>query len=313
MVLPWLGLLAVPYIIFVDGYMKQPEDGYYWLGRCLLLEGCRGQERVIGQHLLGWVVKGFFLPLMFIYLTGNVNKLMGMNLAESAGSFIAFFHLAVLLIFTLDLLTAAAGYGLTFRLFDTHIRSSDPTFLGWWVCLSCYMPFAGRYLSLYLSYGGSENDWIKWLHDYPGLQMLWGGAMLAALVVYVGASINFGCRFSNLTHRGILTRGMYGFTKHPAYVSKNLYWWMAFVPFASHGAWQESLRFCALLLGTNLVYYLRARTEERHLSHDPDYVAYALAMNERSVFGRLARRIPFLRYTPPPGWETVSRPYQGIR
>ena len=34
----------------------------------------------------------------------------------------------------------------------------------------------------------------------------------------------FSFRFSNLTHRGIITSGPYRFTKHPSYVSKNIAW-----------------------------------------------------------------------------------------
>jgi hypothetical protein len=46
----------------------------------------------------------------------------------------------------------------------------------------------------------------------------------------------------------------------------------------------------------NVIYYLRARTEERHLSWDPVYRQYATLMNERSLFRGLARWLPFLRY-----------------
>ena len=49
------------------------------------------------------------------------------------------------------------------------------------------------------------------------------------------------------------------------------------------------------------IYWGRARMEERHLSQDPVYVAYALAMNERSLFAPLAQRWPWLAYVPPDG------------
>ena len=65
------------------------------------------------------------------------------------------------------------------------------------------------------------------------------GAWLVFLTaVYAWATVAFGFRFSNLTHRGILTHGPYAWTKHPAYVSKNLFWWCAVLPFlATSGSW----------------------------------------------------------------------------
>jgi hypothetical protein len=36
----------------------------------------------------------------------------------------------------------------------------------------------------------------------------------------------------------------------------------------------EVLRHCLLLSGLNLIYALRTKTDVRHLSTDPDYVAY---------------------------------------
>jgi len=53
-----------------------------------------------------------------------------------------------------------------------------------------------------------------------------------------------------------------------------------------------------MLLCLNLVYFMRARTEERHLSRDPDYVAYATAMERRSIFRWVGRLLPVLRFKP---------------
>lgn len=42
-----------------------------------------------------------------------------------------------------------------------------------------------------------------------------------------------------------------------------------------------------------------ARTEERHLSRDPQCVAYALWMNDHGALRALGCWFPFLRYRPP--------------
>ena len=39
----------------------------------------------------------------------------------------------------------------------------------------------------------------------------------------------------------------------------------------------------------NLIYYLRAKTEERHLMRDPDYRAYAAWIAEHGLFARVRR------------------------
>ncbi len=118
-------------------------------------------------------------------------------------------------------------------------------------------------------------------------------------MIYSLSTVAFGLRFSNLTHRGIITGGPYRFTKHPAYLSKNLSWWLISVPFVAGADWPTALRHCVLLLLLNGVYFLRARTEEWHLSRDPAYVAYALWINEHGWLRLLGRIVPWLRYRPP--------------
>lgn len=309
--LPWCFGLAVPYIYFMDTRMHQPEDSYYAFGRLLTGHWRQVSRLQIIQHLLGWVIKGFFLPLMFVSISGNIRYMFNADFDLQFNSFAEFFNGAKHILFTLDLVAAVAGYALSLRLFDTHIRSSEPTLFGWVMCIICYQPMLSVFMTLYLSY--SSNYWLDWLRDYPTLQMIWGSVALIALLIYTAASINFGCRFSNLTHRGIITNGMYRFSKHPAYLSKNLFWWMLHVPFIPLIGWGDSLRFSLLMAGIAGVYFLRARTEERHLSRDPVYVRYALWINEYGLLARLGRKFPFLRYQPPPEWEKLPTPYPGVK
>jgi hypothetical protein len=111
--------------------------------------------------------------------------------------------------------------------------------------------------------------------------------------------VTFGCRFSNLTHRGILTNGPFALTKHPHYLFKNISWWLVVVPFISKTSFLDSVRACLMLAMFNFIYFMRARTEERHLSRDPAYVAYALWMNDHSIMSWLGRIAPVFRYKPP--------------
>lgn len=317
MVLPYLAILAVPYVALVDSYMKEPEDNYYHLG-VLILTFKRGTSwKAIGQLFLGWVVKAYFLPLMFIYMINDVHFLVDLDLTHKNITFLNVFYPAVRMLFVLDLLAAVAGYGMTFRLFDTHIRSVEPTFKGWFVCVLCYAPFNSVYFSVYGGYRGSDNRWVQWLDSHPYVLMIWGSVTFLAILVYCLAGINFGVRFSNISHRCVLTSGMYRLTKHPEYVSKNFYWWTTYVPFLTlndaSGFHLEDLRWSILMLLVNLIYFLRARTEEAHMSHDRTYVEYALWMNEYGAFAWLGRLIPFFKYTPPADWEHLPEVYTGIK
>jgi protein-S-isoprenylcysteine O-methyltransferase Ste14 len=110
--------------------------------------------------------------------------------------------------------------------------------------------------------------------------------------IYAWATVAFGYRFSNLTDRGIITNGPYSWTKHPAYVSKNLFWWFATIPMlATTGSVVDAIRNTAVLATVSGVYYWRARTEERHLSADPVYRDYAAWMARNGPITRLINRI----------------------
>ena len=109
--------------------------------------------------------------------------------------------------------------------------------------------------------------------------------------IYAWATVAFGLRFSNLTDRGIITHGPYRWTKHPAYLSKNLFWWIAGLPFlVTTGDMGEAIRNTALLAIVSGIYYWRAKTEERHLAANPDYAPYAAWMARNGAITRLFSR-----------------------
>ena len=294
--LPWL-LLAVPYFYLIDRRMTTPRDGYWHLGMLLTLRWRQVDKAILGQHILGWVIKGFFLPLMFIYMNNYLNDFKSFPFDQTS-SFKQVFDLIFMMVFLIDVSFVSAGYLFNFRFTDTHLRSAEPTMLGWTVALVCYDPFWSLIGNTYLYHGG--GSWGNWLWDYPVVYAIWGCVIMLLLIIYVWATICFGGRFSNLTHRGIITNGPYQFTKHPAYVAKNISWWLMFVPFiAPNGL--AAIKFSIALLLLNYIYFLRAKTEERHLSKDPTYVQYALWMNEHGLF-RFVNNIPWLRfitYKPP--------------
>jgi protein-S-isoprenylcysteine O-methyltransferase Ste14 len=289
--------LAPVYFYWADARLADPDDEYLAFGRLVLGDWRAVSLRLVRHHLLSWTVKGFFLPLMVVYL-GDEMRAFQQGLDALAQGNLSAYDLGYHLSYAADLLFCVVGYSSSMRLFDSQIRSVEPTVAGWLVALVCYQPFYSVIGKYYLQYDDSIY-WDNWLQPFPALRSVWGTLIILLTVIYALCTVSFGLRFSNLTNRGIITAGPYRFSKHPAYIAKNLSWWLISVPFISDQGWQMAVRNCLLLGLLNLVYYARARTEERHLSRDPDYVAYALWINEHGLLRSLGRRLPFLRYRAP--------------
>jgi len=295
LLLPWFLVLALPYFLLVDRFARRPRDGYWHLGHLCLGAFDRVDFHQVGQHLLGWLVKVYFLPLMFIYMSDSVLVLRGYDFSLLWQDFKSFYDFAFKFLFYIDLLIVTVGYMSTFTVTDSHIRTTEPTFLGWGVALLCYQPMWSFVSANYLDYS-PERAWGAWFWGDAVLYPLWGSLILVSIGIYVWSSVPFGLRFSNLTHRGIITNGPYRYCKHPAYLSKNISWWLISMPFMINTTPEEALRHSLLLLGLNFIYLMRARTEERHLSWDPDYRAYAAYIEEYGLLRWVGRALPVLRF-----------------
>ncbi|MGA2447482.1 MAG: isoprenylcysteine carboxylmethyltransferase family protein [Polyangiaceae bacterium] len=306
----WIPLVvtAVFYIALVDGQLTKPHDAYWQLGRFVFGRWRDARKGDVANHFRGWLVKAYFLPLMLVWMTNDVRQLIHFDLSNATWSNLRLYDFIYSFLFLLDLLFSTVGYVMSLRAIDTHIRTAEPTMYGWVVALFCYQPFYSLMERQYVHYG--DNGFGGWLAAYPTIRSLWTAVILALVAIYMLGTVTFGIRFSNLTHRGILTNGPYRFTKHPAYISKNLSWWLVSVPFlVPRGQdWTESLRSCFALGCVNMIYFLRARTEEAHLSRDPVYVEYALWMNEHGLLSFLGRWFPILRYKAPAGSPLAERP-----
>ena len=172
--------------------------------------------------------------------------------------------LAYDVIFAVDCGWALFGYASESRWLGNKTRSVEPTAFGWLVCLACYPPFnnvLGTYLPLENGPQLVSNDPLATGH------LVLRGVVVFLFAIYAGATVSFGFKFSNLTNRGIVSRGPYRFVRHPAYLCKCSAWWLEHVPTMT----LTKAFFLTLLCG---VYALRAWTEERHLGMDPEYREY---------------------------------------
>lgn len=281
---------SLPYFYLSDGLVEDSNDSYYVLGLGILGVRQDGQSAIIRQHFVGWLVKLFFLPLMTVYMYNTTRYFVGANLTEVFSSFRLFYQFAWELIFAIDLIIVTIGYVLTLKLLDSHIRSAEPTLAGWVPAIICYEPFWAAISTSYLAYNKDNYSWGNWLGGNETAYLLWGSAILILISIYSLSSVAFGIRFSNLTHRGIITNGPYRYTKHPAYISKNLSWWLIAIPFiVVNDNYVASLQACLMLLGVNAIYYLRAKTEERHLSLDNTYRQYAQAIEQKGLMMKIKK------------------------
>jgi protein-S-isoprenylcysteine O-methyltransferase Ste14 len=286
-------ILSVPYVIWLDRRLKQPRDGAWHFGR-LVIGRPEGVERaIVYDFLRAWAIKGFFLAFMISIVPPNWTDTIEPAAAEILADPVSLARWLIAAMFLVDVSFATVGYLLTMKPLDAHIRSANPYAAGWMAALICYPPFILMNPGGPLDYHQGTSDWAYWLDGQPVLLGLWGAVLVLLTGIYAWATVVFGLRFSNLTHRGILTHGPYAWTKHPAYLSKNLFWWVGTMPFlAASGNPNDAVRNTVLLAIVSGVYYWRALTEEKHLSEDPAYRDYAAWM-ERN--GRIPRLLAALR------------------
>lgn len=289
-VLAWaaipLVLLTIPYIFWIDRYMTQPRD-HAWHFGALITRQTGWEIEEIKAHWRTWIIKGFFTAFMVSitpFAFENVVRadfaLLALNPAQLA-------MIAIEAMFMVDVIIGTVGYIVTMRPLDAHIRSGNPFLGGWIAALICYPPLVWGILGdgKAINYEQNTPGWIYWMEGNPTLLMAWGALLVLLTAWYAWATFAFGLRFSNLTYRGVLTKGPYRFTRHPAYVSKNLFWWCSVLPFlVSTGNPVEAIRNSFFLLVVNGIYYWRARTEEAHLlGEDPKYREYHAYMAQHGL------------------------------
>lgn len=265
-------LASVPYVLWLDRRMDDPRDGTWHFGAFLLAREPWDRVKVIG-HWRAWIIKGFFGAFMISILPGGFAAVVNANPGDLASQPGALAIAMIELLFVIDVQIGTVGYVMTLRPLDSHIRSGNPFLAGWIAALLCYPPFVYGVMDAggLLAYEVNAPGWRHWLADSPLLLSLWGGWLVMLTGIYAWATVVFGLRFSNLTYRGVITHGPYRFTRHPAYLSKNLFWWSAALPFlVTDGGPMESLRNVVGLALVSAIYYWRARTEEAHLLREDE-------------------------------------------
>ncbi len=304
----WLGF---PYVLLTYCFkfdQKKENNSYHRLVECAIIYMLRKlkvmdmEYPVDGKRLkkiaVGLLVRIFFIPLMTVFFThhfpGLVKNLgyaiewLPQKIASGEYDHATFnkdlTNILKPIIFTIDVTLAWCGYVLTSRWLDNETQSAEPTMLGWLVCLISYPPFqlAGLYFFI-----PSESLISNESNQY--FITFFSVLMLSSFIIYTASTVVFGVRFSNLTHRGIIRTGPFALVRHPAYASKNFAWWIGIFPVVLFLFFQGRVSFGFVLAGTlglaaqSYWYYLRAITEEKHLSIDPAYREYCEKVKYRFI------------------------------
>ena len=289
-------LLALPYTWFTLKFNYRFKDDFQdpsiiffvLLKRIGLMFATRDYKQVSGlfkvkrfnNFCLKLLVKGFFLPLMVKFVfhhTDVIQYLMQRISTPMDGIMLSNWFLDLIYngIFIVDTGVAIVGYGLELKWLGNKTKSVEPTALGWACAIMCYPPFNGissQYFplldkqELYIPFTDEQKILVRVV-----ITLLYG--------VFVWGTIALGVRFSNLSNKGIIDRGPYKYIRHPAYASKNIAWWFEHLQYMKGG------KNILPLLCWNMIYTVRALTEERHLMKDPEYRAYCKKVKYRFIPG----------------------------
>ena len=308
-------LLGFPYVLLTYAFKYdeyKDRNSYHLLIETFLIKALAAVKLIqlpkkpcaskaqLKKIFLGLLVRLFFIPLMTVFfidqfslLVSNIGYIfdwLPKRIIEGTythSRFNAdFLNISKAIIFSIDVAIAWCGYVLTSRWLDNETQSAEPTFLGWFVCLISYPPLqiAGLYF-----YFPSENQITNLQNDY--FVTFFTVLTVVSFLIYTLSTLVFGVRFSNLTHRGIIRTGPFAYIRHPAYTSKNIGWWLGIFPVLLYLYAVGEAKFGFVLLSTVALvaqsywYYLRAVTEERHLSIDPAYQEYCKSVKYRFIPG----------------------------
>ncbi|WP_432200769.1 methyltransferase family protein [Erythrobacter sp. W53] len=294
-------LLSIPYVRWIDGVMVNPRDHSWHFGALLLRqEGWEWDE--VKKHWRSWIIKGFFTAFMLSIVPAGFAYVVNADLQTILSNPAIVGILLIELLFVIDVQIGTVGYVLTNRPLDAHIRSGNPFLGGWVAAMICYPPLVWGIIGngMVLGYENQTRDWTYWLAGNEILLWGWAAWLVLLTAIYAAATVVFGMRFSNLTYRGVITHGPFKYTRHPAYLSKNIFWWCSVMPFlVTSDSMADAVRNVFALLCVNAIYYWRAKTEEAHLlAEDPKYREYHAWMEENGVItaplDRLGKRLMLL-------------------
>lgn len=276
---PLIIVMSIGYIYFVDRRLLDPEDEYAKIG-AMLNKSMPLDKALLKIFILKTAVKFVFIPFMYSGFLGNLAAIFDTAWQFNAAAInLLIFNIVI----SLDMLIAIFGYLFSSGIINNRIVDTDSNLLGWIFALLCYPP-----LVWIMHQVNDQQDNLIWQDIIPQDSIFYWLFFLAiniSWIIYWLATFEFGMTFSNLSWRRLIDTGVYRYTKHPAYIAKNIYWWLYTLPFmgiafASAAWWQNILG----LTFVSLIYYGRAKSEERHLRKFVEYRQYCDQIDQTGIF-----------------------------
>ncbi len=305
------GIIFLPfsyiYIQETDRRLINPEDDLYHFAKICIFNISEVSFKELKIYSLKLLLKMFFLCEMWVWCSGyiylisndpqgyydeNISLVPNLILLKAI-------IMVYLILAAIDVFFASIGYVFTFKANNTDIKSVENKFIGWFVCLICYFPFFELMIRFtVLHYLFTSENWTYWFGEFYWIAMIWGVLVVCGQFFETLGTCTFGIRFSNLSYRGLITGGMFRFTKHPQYIGKMLNRFFFYVPFLSMYGISGVITSTTALAFLTFIYYLRAKTEEIHLTQNhPEYKEYALWMNDHGIFKWFTKKLPFMAYS----------------
>ncbi|MBC3871912.1 methyltransferase family protein [Undibacterium oligocarboniphilum] len=189
-------------------------------------------------------------------------------------------------VYFFDVVPFLVGYLAESKFLNNEIKSVETTLAGWVICLIYYSPFNLAFAAFFV------RDVPEYVHPFAigafgdYLYFILNVGAVLCLACYASASVSLGWRSGNLVSRGVVTSGLYSVVRHPAYSFKSVAW-LLFALGASLHSYLSGQPWLWRLVALSVWvfgYYLRAVTEERHLSGtDPDYLTYMQSVPYRFI------------------------------
>ena len=192
----------------------------------------RLKNRRIKKVLLAYLLNFFFLTLMVYFMKNELTQFIHaysalIDISFDSKTFYQKYHAWYLMIyhsiFVIDVTIGVISYTVASRWLNNRIKSVDSTLSGWVFALLCYPPINRGFTDNFIGYGRFDTHYVI-SNEY--VLMLIMALIIFLFLIYVWSTLTLGFKFSNLTNRGIVDHGPYSYIRHPAYMTKNLAWWL---------------------------------------------------------------------------------------
>lgn len=256
----------------------------------------------IRDELLTWFIKGFFFAINFCELPKTLKIFRGREDTIMNMPWTQLQPVIIWIIYALIIAAIMPGYLFSARIFGTHVRRIADTWFAYIVTLICYSPMVQGVFARWVNFHPvtPEPDWMKpWVSQFHGSEIILytiGIIIIMSELVHYWAESIFGARSSNLCNRGIITAGPFHFCKHPVYTAKCFSWILIWLPFMSGDTWLECVRLTIAFIGVCVIFGARGWAEERILAEDPEYVQYALWIDQHGMFAWAGKLVPLLSF-----------------